>query len=186
VADKLLYLIFGAAAGAWLFQSCGPADFIAFPEVIVPAARIVEREPPPRPPTIIERIVYVAPRPVQVARAPGGASDALSAFCAPVTLVQGPDTVVVVDTVLVLRSGVYSEAWLPGRKDELRLTGFTNVGDLEERTFRTRGSFDFTTAGGSEVIVRYGRLAFVGDLVDAGAYGWSLFSLLRAGVEAFR
>lgn len=182
--DKLLYLLLGAAAGAFLFQSCAPADVIPFPEVIVPAARIVEREPPARPPTIIERIVYVAPEPSLVARAPSGAADALDRFCRPVSVVQRPDTVTVVDTVLVLRSGVFNETWPWAGADELRLTGFTNVGDLEERTYRTRGSFDFI-ATGDDLVVRYGRFNAALDWLDFGARAWSVFSIVRAGVEAF-
>jgi hypothetical protein len=183
MADRLLYLILGAAAGAWLFQSCAPADVVPYPEVIVPAARIIEREPPARPPTIVERIVYVAPQPTLTARAPSGAVEAVDRFCRPVTLVR-TDSVTVVDTVLVIRSGSWNESWWTPRPDELRLTGFTNVGDLEERTYRTRGSFDFIAVD-DELVVRYGRFNAIGDWLDFGARAWSLFSIVRAGVEAF-
>lgn len=188
MVDRLLYTLLGAGlmAVGLLFFGGLEAQTFPFREVIVRVEELEAREPPPRPPTIVERIVYIAPRPALTARAPSGASEALNRFCAPSRLVQGADSGTVVDTTLVIRSGVFHDSWLPFRSDELRLTGFTNVGDLEERTYRTRGSFDFTTAELREPIVRYGRFNVVRDLVDAGAYGWTLFSLLSAGLEALQ
>lgn len=182
---RIAYFVAGVVATivATLFSGILEAREVPYPEVIVRVEEIEAREPPARPPTLTERIVYRDLDPELVARAPGGAIELTTRFCAPVTLLDR-DTVEVTDTVFLVRSGVHAEAsWFtPWRTDELRLTGPTNTGELRELTYRTRGSFDFRTDG-PIVRVRQGRFNVLGDVADTGARLWALYSLIRVGLE---
>lgn len=180
--DGLARYLIGAIVGVALaFIVASPAQPVTFDRVVVPPQRIVELEPPARPPTIIERVRFITIQPRQVATAPGGAAPEVSAFCRPVVLeARGEDSVQesTHTPVLVLRSGSYDRSWWnPLSKGELALTGFTNLGDLQRSTYSTRSSFDFRTSGDS-VIVRQGRGALVGDVVDLAGR----LSLLVLGV----
>ena len=181
MADRLLYLIFGVGVGVMglLFFGGGGPELIPYREVIVTTREIEAREPPVRPPTFVERLVFVTPRPALVARAPGGGAEDVAAFCRPVA-VMDTDTVVVTDTLFLVRSGVFDESWWG--KDRFRVTGPTNAGDLIEYNFQTRGSFDFR-ADGDSVLVRYGRFGAVRDGAQAAADLWTLFSLGKALVS---
>ena len=182
---RLGYFVAGIIATivATLFSGLLEARDFPYPEVIVRREAIEAREPPQRPPTIVERVRYRLPDVELSARAPGGAIGLRAQFCAPVTLVDR-DTATVTDTLFLIRSVVHNEpSWFaPWRADELRLTGPQNTGDLLELSFPTRGSFDATAAGGG-ARVRYGRFAIIGDLADTGARAWALYSLVRAGAE---
>lgn len=180
MADRLLYLLLGAAVGAFAFQSCGSPELPSWPEVVVPAARIIELEPPDRPPTIVERVVYRNIGPAQLASSPGGALEELASFCRPV-VVSTVDTVEVADPQLLLRSGSWDDSWWGS--DELVLTGFTNAGDLRRYVYHPRGGFDFRTSGDS-ILVRSGRFNLIRDAWELGAQGWTAYSLLRALLEA--
>ena len=185
MTERVLYFLVGLAAGAALLLVFGGLEATTFPyrEVIVRTEEIEAREPPARPPTIIERIQYREIDPQLLARAPGGAVELTARFCAPVTLLDR-DTVEVVDTVFLMRSVVHNEpSWFtPWRADELRLTGPQNTGGLLELTYATRGSFD-VRADGPGVRVRQGRFNVLGDIADTGARLWTLYSILSAGLE---
>lgn len=173
---RLGYLAAGILLGIVLLQATGQTSPMPYPEIIVPAARIIEREAPARPPTIVERIVYVNVQPELRAEAPGGALEDVQAFCRPVSPVD-TDTVRVPDPMFLIRSGAWHESWL-GR-DELRLAGPTNAGDLLEYTYRSRGSFDFRTDGDS-VLVRYGRLNVVRDWFELGSQLFTIYHVIKA------
>lgn len=161
----LLRYVVAAIIGALLFYVIAPANTVTFTEVIVPAARIIELEPP----TVVrwrDRIVnhYVAP--IQVATAPGGAQDALQEFCRPVVL-RTVDTVEVeVPAKVLLRSGVTRDGWWTQR-GQIDLVGFTNFGDLKRFSFPTRPGWDFIASGDS-VLVRYPRTAVVRQVIEVG------------------
>ncbi len=140
-------------------------DYVAYPEVIVPAARIIELEPPTEP-GWRDRIVNHYITPTQLATAPGGAQDALADFCRPVVL-RTIDTVEVeVPSLVLLRSGVTRDGWWTQR-GSVDLVGFTNYGDLKRFSFSTRPGWDFIASGDS-VLVRYPRTAVVRQVIEVG------------------
>lgn len=157
-----------------------PNDPVTYTDVVVPAARIIEREPPDRPPTIIERVRYVNVPPAQVATAPGGATDDVARFCRP-TVVAKTDTVEVpvADPMLLFRSVSFDERpiWNPLAKDELLVTGPTSLGDLKALDYPVRGSFD-VRASGDTALVRYPRGALVRDVVETGAVVYTAIDLI--------
>lgn len=162
-----------------------PNDPVTYTDVVVPAARIIEREAPDRPPTIVERFVFVNVEPRQVATAPGGAVDDVARFCRP-TVVATTDTVEVpvADPMLLFRSTVYDERsmWNPFAKDELFLSGPTSTGDLKGLDFEVRGSFD-ARASGDSAIVRYPRGALVRDVVETASVIYTAVGLIRLLAE---
>ena len=181
--SRAAWLIVGMVSGVVLMQFFGPEPFVEFPEVIVPAARIIELEPPARPPTIVERVVYRFP-PVRTARAVGGGTAAVSAFCEPVlTPIQTDTVVVTAGPILMLRSGVYNRSWWG--KDNLRLVGPTNMGDLLQLSYHTLGSCDFRTSGDS-VIVRYGRFNAVKDYARMASDMWALYSIFAFAIKVIK
>ena len=141
-----------------------------FDRVIVPAARIIEREPDTVK-TFVDRIVYRdAPR-IQVAVAPRAAVQVVNEFCAPVVLQAVGDTLTSSRRLIAIRSGTHRPtSWwnpiAPLRRAGLTLTGFTNDGDLEQSDYSVRDGFSFRAAGDS-LQVRYPRFAGAGDVVDA-------------------
>lgn len=158
-----------------------PSDPVAYPEVIVPAARIIEREMPARPPTIVERIVYVNVPPRQVATAIGGAQDDVAAFCRPVVLAMTDTLEVEVPAPeLLLRSGEYSPApiWKPFARGNLLLTGPTSHGDLVAADYPVREGFAFRASGDS-ALVRYPRGAFVRDVIGDAALIYTAVDIIR-------
>jgi len=189
LVSRLAWFLVGFAAAVVVMLFVGPAWSgvveYSFPEVIVTQAELEDREPPAEP-TIIERVVYRNIPPAQAARAPGGAAELVSSFCRPVT-VATTDTVEVVDTLFLARSGEYSEPGLftPWRPSRLQLTGPTSAGDLLELTFHPRGSHDWRSDPG-EVRVREYRAAFARDAFETVATYWTLFSAVYLGLELIR
>jgi hypothetical protein len=147
----ILLPLAGLLAG---FVLWGFPEYVPDPTVIIPAARIIEMEPP----EVVrwrDRIVYRYIGPTQVAMAPGGAVEAVATFCKPLVVV---DTVVVERQVL-LRSGVTHDGWFLAR-GRVELVGLANTGDLIRFTFPTRPGWDFRTSGDS-VLLRYPRWSLV-------------------------
>jgi len=184
MGSRIAWLFVGAISGIVFFQQCGPEPFVSFPEVIIPVARIIELEPPDRPPTIIERVVYQFP-PASTARALGGGTAAIEAFCQPLIAAIKQDTVVIttVEPQLFLRSGTLDQSWWG--KDNFSVTGPTNTGDLLRLSYHTRGSFDFRASGDS-VIVRYGKFNIFKDYAQLASDTWALYSLAKFIAEAIK
>jgi len=186
---RLSWFLVGFAAAVVVMLFVGPAWSsvveYSFPRVIVTQAELEDREPPAEP-TIIERIVFRTLPPTRTALALEGGADFLSSFCTPV-VVSTTDTLEVVDTLFLARSGVLEEPSLfaPWRPSRLQLTGPTNVGDLQELTFHPRGSHDWRAVGGS-VRVRDQRLAFARDAFETVSTYWTLFSIVYFGMELAR
>lgn len=179
--SRLLELLLAAAVGALAFYALGPsAEPVIYREVVVPTRAIVEREPPPRPPRIVERIRFISPPAFQIATAPGGGADDVADFCRP-TILALTDTVEAPapDPVLLLRSGVHTRAswWHPFDRGELLLTGPTSYGELKAFDFPVRPGFDFRARGDS-VLVRYPRGAALRDFIDWGARAYTVVHLL--------
>lgn len=177
---KLLGRLGPFLVGALVAYLLIPSDPVTYTDVVVPAARIIEREPPDRPPTIIERVRFITVEPRQVATAPGGAMDDVTRFCRPTTVVQ-TDTVEVPapDPMLLFRSVSFDErpAWNPFAKDELLVTGPTSLGDLRSLDYPVRGSFDIR-ASGDTALARYPRGALVRDVVETGAIIYTAVDLV--------
>jgi len=167
---KLLPYVFGAVMGALLlFQTAWPETFIPYPEVIVPARRIIEREPDTVR-TFVDRIRYVRVEPTMVARAPDGARDEVLTFCEPTMMAAAPPLEApppIPAPRLLVRSGTFDPGWW-FQKDALLLTGPTSHGDLKAFDYRTRGSFTFRTTGDS-LIVRYPRTALFREAAEIAA-----------------
>lgn len=183
---KLLGRLGPALVGALVAYLLLPSDPVTYTDVVVPAARIIEREPPDRPPTIIERIRYVNIPPAQVATAPGGAADDVTRFCRP-TVIAKTDTVEVPapDPMLLFRSVSLEERpiWNPLATDELLVTGPTSLGDLQALDYQVRGSFQ-ARASGDSALVRYPRGSMVRDVVEVGAIIYTAIDLIRLLAEA--
>lgn len=180
---RLGYFGAGAAVAVVAMLFVGPAWSsvveYSFPRVIVTQAELEGREPDLAEPTIIERIRFVQVPPAQIAVAPGGGAGTLDAFCRPIVLAT-TDTVEVVDTLILIRSGSVREPSVltPWRPLLFRATGPTNTGELVEHTFHPRGSFDFQASGDS-LLVRHGRFALVRDAWEVGSQAFTLFWLLQ-------
>jgi len=155
---------------------------IYYPEVIVPAARIIEREVPSGPPTIRERIVYVYLTPDVRAVAPGSVTDDVAQFCRPVVVA---DTVVVkTPTPSLIRSVSFTPHVVPFTKGALLVTSMNGRGDLMAEDYRVRAPFG--VAAGLEApyhtIVRYPRLAPLRE-VATGILWYGAFRLVEAVVR---
>ncbi|MEM7416797.1 MAG: IMCp domain-containing protein [Gemmatimonadota bacterium] len=163
ILSAIVVFAIGLALGRLL--SASPEPEVTYREVIVSDTVIVEREPPARPPTIVERIRYVDVPVLQLARAPGGAAADVAAFCRP-TVLHTTDTVPA-DTVILVRSFTHRPApfWKPLAKDGLTVTGPNSHGDLWAADYRVRDGFSARTAG-SELEVRYPRFSVAGDIID--------------------
>ena len=142
-----------------------------YPEVIVPARVIIEREPDTIR-TFVDRIRYRTVRPFLVGTAVGGASEGVEAFCPPPAppaeeAIAAPDSTAAPPAApprVLLRSGTFKSGWWLGG-DHLLLTGPTSNGDLRSFDFNMRGDFSFRTSADS-VIVRYPRTWFVKDVIE--------------------
>lgn len=173
---RIAWAIVGMVLGAVLFQQFGQLNIPSIGAIhyITTAPEILEGQPPQRPPTIIERVVYKFP-PAVTGMAPGGGIQALQSFCKPVSVFT-TDTVKV-DTQVLFQTGVINQSrW---GKDQLTLVGFTNTGDLKQFNFYTRGSFSFAAVGDT-AIVRYRRMNAVTDYVGILSDIWSVWSLIDA------
>lgn len=158
----------GAILGGLLFAGFWPKPVPIYREVQVPVERIREVE---RVDTIVtwrERIVYRTPRAEQVAVAVGGAQADVARFCPPpVTPDSNAVTPERTTPVFLLRSVRLSDGWFLSR-DQLTLTGPLSNGDLAQRSYRTRGSFQAATHADS-VIVQYPRAALFKQFLEFGS-----------------
>lgn len=160
----LLAWILLPLAGALALYALSPDRTITYTDVIVPAARIIEREPPIEV-RFRDRIVYRYVEYEQRAVAPGGALEQAQAFCRPQVLMHTQtDTVFQVDTLVLMRSAVHRPGWFIS-KDDLLVTTVSSVGDLEARDYRVRPGFS-AVAAGNDVLVRYPRMALPRELVE--------------------
>jgi len=159
-----------------------PSEPVVYPEVIVPTARIIEREPDTIR-TFVDRIVTVEVEPTQVAVAPGGATEQVQQFCKPL-VVAHTDTVesgATVDPMLLLRSVSYDRKWA-WRKDHLLLTGPTNEGDLRALDFDVRGDFTARTVG-ENVLVQYPRGSLIYDVWEGGSQVYTAYKIIENIIE---
>lgn len=152
-----------------------------YDHVVVPAARIVEREVP-GPERLKDRVVYRYIPALQVASAPAGAQLQVQSFCAPTVAVAAGDTTAAkLPHVELVRSVVHSSSWLPFRRGSLLVTSVDGVGDLFARDYPVRD--DFGVGSGDSVVVRYGRLAWAKEagrgVLWAGIV-WGTVKLARA------
>lgn len=160
-----------AIVGALILYVLSDNEPIHYPEVIVPAARIIEREVPPGPPTIIERTRYVYLTPDVRAVAPGAVQADVIAFCRPVTLV---DTIhgSVKPSPSVIRSGTLTPSIIPLRKAHLFLSSMDGYGDLVGEDYGVRLPVGFSAGleAPYHTTVRYPRLAPLREI--AGGLVW--------------
>ena len=153
---------------------------IYYPEVIIPAARIIGREVPPGPPSLGQRIVYVYLQPDVRAVAPGAVVEDVARFCRPVLVA---DTVRV-PTPSLIRSVSYAPPLWPLSRGSLLVTSVTGHGDLVAEDYRVRAPFGIA-AGLEEpyrTIVRYPRLAPLREIAT-GALWYGAFRLVEAVVR---
>jgi len=114
---------------------------ILYPEVIVRASDIYQREGPFSQPTIRDRLVYVYVQPDVRAIAPGAVTEDVARFCRP-TLVAQTDTVRPTEMVAsVIRSVVYSPSLVPLLKGSLLVTSMDGHGNLIAEDYRARAPF---------------------------------------------
>ena len=158
----------------------------SYPEVIVPAPRIIVREVPSGPPGIVERIRYVYLTPDVRAVAPGGAVGDVARFCRP-TILAIADTLrdaLRVPSPSVIRSGTLTQSIIPLRKAHLFLSSMDGYGDLVGEDYGVRLPLGFA-AGLEEpyrTVVRYPRWAPVRE-VASGALWYLTFRALEAVVR---
>jgi len=158
---------------------------VSYSEVIVPARVIEEREPPPREPTIIERVRFVTVEARVTARAPGGAAENVTAFCRPeVVLATATDSAPELPPpTSLVRSGRYEPSiWPPWGRGSLFLSSLTSHGDLVAQDFDVRPWHDFRAA--DSIVVRQPRAAWARQVAQ-GALWYGVFRLVEIGVRAF-
>lgn len=173
------YLI-GAVAGVLVMMLVVTPYQPVYRNVVVSAARIVEREPPASPPTIVEKVVYQYLQPSVQAEAPGGALGDVQSFCKPV-VVAVTDTVLVPDRQLLLRSVSVDPGWFLG-KDEVFVSGLTNTGDLWSADYRVRPGAWSARVAGDSILMRQPRTSIIrqgAELAAPVAIGWIACSLFK-------
>jgi len=173
-----------ALVGALAFYVAYPNRVVTYPEVVVPAARILEREVPAYPPTIRERIVYVYLTPDVRAVAPGGAVEDVARFCRPI-LVTRSDTVRTTEIgPSLIRTVSYAPPLWPLTRGSLLVTSMDGHGDLVAEDYRVRAPFGI--AAGLEApyhtIVRTPRLAPLREIAT-GVLWYGAFRALEAVVR---
>lgn len=169
------------AVGALALYTLRSPTTITYPEVVVPAARIVEREVPSGPPRFVDRMRYVYLRPEVRAVAPGGVVEDVARFCRPITLVDSLHESVKKASPSVIRSIVHTPAFLPLARDGLLVTSMDGWGDLVAEDFRVRPGFG-VAAGLTEpyrTTVRYSRLAPLRELGE-GLVWYGAFRAVEA------
>ena len=167
--DKILYAAVGLMIGTLLmiiFRSA--PDPLTYTEVIV---REVVGEPDTVR-TFVDRIVYRERAPEQVATQPGGATDVVSDFCKPDTVmvidtISGDTIWVAADTVFLLRSVAHTPGWFFAR-DQVDLYGPTSVGDLRNARLRAYPGWSVRTH--PELLIREPRMGWWRELAEAGIY----------------
>lgn len=161
-----LYAVAGLLVGYVLF---GGADFISYPEVIVPARVILEMEPD----TVVrfvDRIRYITVEPARIATAPAGALADLNTFCAtpqPQTERQPEPQP---EPLALMRSFTLEPGWFT-QKDRLTVTTMTNAGDLSATDFNVRSGAGLTATVGTAIVplVKYPRHAIFREFAEIGA-----------------
>lgn len=166
-----------ALAGVWVGRVSAPDPPPVYREVEVPVERIIEREPD----TVVrwrERLVVQTVTPRQIATAPGGAADHVSAFCRPQVLTVTDTLAAPPPPVILMRSVTTSNAW-PLQRQNVLVTGVTSYGDLSAADFRVRPGWSVRTVGDS-LLMREPRLGWWRDVVytlAVGAIGYTLGGL---------
>jgi hypothetical protein len=170
-------------AGALVCYILLPNREWSYPEVIVPAARILEREVPGEI-RWRDRIVYVYLAPDVRAVAPGGATEDVARFCRPVVVADSGQTRTDRPVPSVIRTVSWTPSIVPLRKGALLVTSMTGYGDLVAEDYTARAPFGIA-AGLDEpyrTVVRYSRLAPVREV--AGGLLWYVgFCALEAVVR---
>lgn len=178
LAGPLAWAIVGALA---LYVLAPRPEPVAYPHVIVPAARITQLEPD----KVVqwkERIVYRIIQPTQVATAYTGGEADVATFCRPTVLTLRGDTAAPRDTTVLLRS----VEWRPGglfRSDHYALTGPLSTGGLRRFDIEANGKGSARVVGG-ELLIRSSRWWWVEDAVTVaiiGGAGYLAGSLLGGG-----
>lgn len=159
--SRLLDLLLPALIGALVMYVVSPSEPVSYPEVIVPAARIIEREPDTVR-TFIDRVIYRTIPPVQAATAPAAAQDDVARFCAP-TVAMVSDTLSP-PPMLLLRSVAHSPGWF-WQRDKLFLSGPTSYGDLNAYDYRVRPGFSVRAIGDS-LLVQYPRTSLFREILE--------------------
>lgn len=182
-----------ALVGALLWYALAPgAELVDDPRpVFVERTHIVEQEPD----TVvrfIDRIVYVTAPMVRHEIALGGAALEVAEFCRPSVTrsVSGDSTQSVSPPApqLLIRSVVFREPGLfrPLERARAQFTGVTSHGDLELQEYLVRGSFEARAGPGTDITVRYGRVALLRDVFEGGSQLWAVFSIGRELWGAFK
>lgn len=180
-ANALRYAA-GALIGGLVFYTLADLESVRYPEMIVAAARIIEREVPSGPPKLIERIRYVYLTPDVRAVAPGAVLNDVARFCRPV-IVAATDTMRV-PAPLVIRSVVLNPSIVPLLKLRLLVTSMDGYGDLVGEDYSVRLPLGIA-AGLVEpyrTTVRYPRWAPLRELAE-GALWYGAFRLVEAVVR---
>ncbi len=164
----------GAIVGALVFYALYPDRVHSYPEVVIPAARIIEREPPVEV-RWRDRVVYRYVIPDVRATAPGGAIDDVVRFCRPVSVMGQDSTIRGVSSPAVIRSVVHNPSLVPLRKDRLLVTSMNGYGDLFAEDFRVRPGYSISFNSG----VRYSRFAPLHELGE-GALWYLTFRTVEA------
>lgn len=178
---RVAYVLLGALL-VWLLLP-GPQLIDDPRPVFVERERIVELEPDTVR-TFIDRIRFIAPRPVRHQIAVGGGELELASFCRPSGLEEGAP---LPPEELLLRSVTFrrNALWRPFDADRLLVTGLTSYGNLKARDYRTRGSFSVAAGPGADVSVRYGRFSMLRDAYEGASQLWTLYSLVTHAWRLF-
>jgi len=157
-----LYAVAGLLVGYVIF---GGADFISYPEVIVPARVILDMEPD----TVVrfvDRIRYITVEPARIATAPAGALADLNTFCATPQRQPEPQP----EPLALMRSFTLEPGWFT-QKDRLTVTTMTNAGDLNATDFNVRSGAGLTATVGTAIVplVQYPRYALFREFAEIGA-----------------
>jgi hypothetical protein len=160
--EFIVAFLVGSVA-AWLIK---PDPEPTYSTVVVTDTLILEREPDTIR-TFIDRIRTVESQPVQVAIAPGGAQDHVSAFCRPTTVFSTDTIEAPADTVFLLRSVRYDRKWA-WKKDKLFIAGPLSTGDLLSQDHDVRGDYSVRTVVGG-TLVQYPRTSLLYDIWEGGS-----------------
>lgn len=180
MASKIVWFIMAMVIGAVALYALQPSPTPTYTYVVVPAERIIEREPDTVR-TFVDRIITVEVEPKQVAVAPGGARQQVQAFCQPTIEAAQPDTASgesPVDPMLLLRSVRYDRRWSV-RKDRLFVAGPVSTGDLMGIDYEVRGDWTLATRSAS-ALVQYPRTSLLYDLWEGGTQVYSTYKILEA------
>lgn len=159
-----------ALAGALALYAVVDTAPVRYPEVIVPAARIIEREVPGEI-RWRDRIQYVYLQPDTRAVGTDGALADVQRFCRPIAVPDAP-------APSVIRTVSFTPSLLPLRKGSLLVTSFDATGTLIAEDFSARAPFGIRAGLDPpyQTLVRYDRLSLPREL----AHGFLWYLPLRA------